>query len=337
MRLGSYFFDERVVVDEIKKQGYKSVLLQLPDGIKRYASLVVDKVETETDARVMVSLDPCYGACDVPLCAAKTLGVDLVVQLGHLPIPNLRFPLPVLFVNVSSDGREEEAVKKAVKSLDGKRVGLVTTAQHIHKIPVMTRVLRENGFEPMVGKGDGRIAEDGQVLGCNVITANSVSDMVDCFLFVGTGRFHPLAVAFATDKPVVAVNPFTLEVLKDEFQVEKNRLVRRRYGFITLAEDAEVFGVIVSVKPGQMRLRKALEVEEKLRKHGKRVYRLVADSVEPSVLKGFSDVQCLVSTACPRIAFDDALRFDVPLLTPFEVEVLVGEKSIEDYRFDIIP
>ena len=59
--------------------------------------------------------------------------------------------------------------------------------------------------------------------------------------------------------------------------------------------------------------------------------------VEPSVLKGFSDVQCLVSTACPRIAFDDALRFDVPLLTPFEVDVLVGEKSIEDYRFDTIP
>lgn len=337
MRIGSYSFDSSLVIDEIKKHGYKTVLLQLPDGIKRYASFVVDEVESKTDARVMVSVDPCYGACDVPLCAAKTLGVDLLVQLGHLPIPNLRFSFPVLFVNVVADAREEEGVKRAIKSLVGRRVGLVTTAQHIRKLPVMMRILRENGFEPLVGKGSGRIAEEGQVLGCNVSVAQSISDKVDCFLFVGTGRFHALAVTFVTDKPVVAVNPFTLEVLKDELSMEKNRLIRRRYGFITMAENAEVFGVIVSTKPGQMRLKKAVEVEEKLKAYGKRVYLLVVDSVEPSVLKGFLDVECLVSTACPRIAFDDALRFDVPVLTPLEVDILVGEKSIKDYRFDTIP
>jgi 2-(3-amino-3-carboxypropyl)histidine synthase len=47
-------------------------------------------------------------------------------------------------------------------------------------------------------------------------------------------------------------------------------------------------------------------------------------------------VDAFVSTACPRIAIDDALRYKRPMLTPIELEVALGVRAWEDYAFDSI-
>ena len=69
------------VVTQIKKQKAKLVLLQFPDGLKQYATAVVDYLEENTNAEFMIWLDSCYGACDSPVLE-KNL-VDLVIQFGH--------------------------------------------------------------------------------------------------------------------------------------------------------------------------------------------------------------------------------------------------------------
>jgi 2-(3-amino-3-carboxypropyl)histidine synthase len=52
----------------------------------------------------------------------------------------------------------------------------------------------------------------------------------------------------------------------------------------------------------------------------------------------FYPVDAFVNTACPRIAIDDAVRYSKPLITPFELEVALGEKKWETgYQFDEIP
>ncbi len=52
----------------------------------------------------------------------------------------------------------------------------------------------------------------------------------------------------------------------------------------------------------------------------------------------FYPVDAFVNTACPRIAIDDAVRYRKPLITPFELEVALGEKQWETgYMFDEIP
>ncbi len=68
------------IVAEIKKQKAKTVLLQFPDGLKQYASEVVDFLETKTAAGVRVWLGSCFGACDIP-----NSDCDLLVQFGHSP------------------------------------------------------------------------------------------------------------------------------------------------------------------------------------------------------------------------------------------------------------
>ena len=44
-----------------------------------------------------------------------------------------------------------------------------------------------------------------------------------------------------------------------------------------------------------------------------------------------------VNTACPMIAIDDAIKYAKPMITPYELEVVLGEKKWEDgYQFDEI-
>lgn len=67
------------VVSEIKKKKPKKVLLQFPDGMKIYATAIVDELETRTKGvNFSIWQGSCFGACDVPKTDA-----DLTVQFGH--------------------------------------------------------------------------------------------------------------------------------------------------------------------------------------------------------------------------------------------------------------
>lgn len=70
------------VISEIKKNKAKLVLLQFPDGLKPYATAVVDCLEEKTSAEFLIWLESCFGACDIPVGIEK-LKIDLVVQFGH--------------------------------------------------------------------------------------------------------------------------------------------------------------------------------------------------------------------------------------------------------------
>ncbi len=72
------------IVGKIKKQKAKLVLLQFPDGLKPYATSVVDFLESKTNAKFLIWIGSCYGACDTPVLG-KDLEkkIDLVIQFGH--------------------------------------------------------------------------------------------------------------------------------------------------------------------------------------------------------------------------------------------------------------
>jgi len=72
------------VIDAIRKAKAKSVLVQLPDGLKPKANEIVDAIEKNTDATVYLWFGSCFGACDLPL-GAQSLGIDLLVAFGHNP------------------------------------------------------------------------------------------------------------------------------------------------------------------------------------------------------------------------------------------------------------
>jgi 2-(3-amino-3-carboxypropyl)histidine synthase len=311
----------------IKKSGAKVVGVQVPEGLKRIASDLAEEIEGKTGAEVMVSGDPCYGACDIDLDLCRA--ADLVIHVGHSemlegdPLSN-----KVVYLEARMRADVKETVEKAADLFSARRVGVLTTVQHVHRMDDIVEVLEKKGIEAQVRSGGDRTRYPGQVLGCNYEAARYAD--VEEYLFVGTGQFHPLGVALATGKKVVAADPVTGDVSV----VDTLPMLKRRYGAIARAVDAERIGILVSKKPGQKRMDLAKRMEALGEEHGKKMLLVYLDRVEPDVLINLG-VGAAVCTACPRIALDDQAKYPVPILTPPEFEVLMGERKGEYFLDEI--
>jgi 2-(3-amino-3-carboxypropyl)histidine synthase len=201
------------------------------------------------------------------------------------------------------------SVEKALKRLRGyKRIGLIATAQHLNQLDGIRRFLSANGKISVEG---------GQILGCNLENARRIAENVDCFLYIGSGRFHPLKVSVSTDKPVVTANPYSnsSNVISQE---DKRRYIKRRKGRLMKALEAEIFGILISTKEGQFNMEKAVETQKRIRDKGKKALLFAGSEITPENLLPFK-VDAWVNTACPRLADD---FFDKPLLKPEELEIL---------------
>lgn len=74
-----YNLELEKAIKEIKKQKAKSVCIQLPDGLKPKAKEIADKINKETNAKVLIWAGSCFGACDTP----NLKNIDLLIQWGH--------------------------------------------------------------------------------------------------------------------------------------------------------------------------------------------------------------------------------------------------------------
>jgi 2-(3-amino-3-carboxypropyl)histidine synthase len=324
------------VVKVIAQKHYKTIAIQVPEGLKRSIFPLVDFIKKETGAMVLVSADPCFGACDVVNYELKNMDVDCVVHIGHTAIADVEnFWIPTIFVNAQSTLDVSKVVEKAIPSLIGKKIGLVTTAQHLHTLETVEKILQQHGLEPFITEGDERIALQGQILGCNFSAGAKLAEQVDCYLFIGSGTFHPVGLLMSTKKPVIAADPYTNTVKKQEIEDMKNNMLRQRYGAILACRNARRFGILVGLKRGQQRIKLAYEVQQMLDAAGKHSMLITQDDFSPTSLQGF-DLDCYVSTACPRIAIDDYLQYKKPIITPLELEIALGRREWETYVFDEI-
>jgi 2-(3-amino-3-carboxypropyl)histidine synthase len=306
------------LVNQLKQRGAHTVALQFPAGLKRRAAEYATRLRTAGFV-VIISGDPCYGACDLAL---DTLSyADVLVHIGHTPVDTREHvifePYPVDF--------DVSVLANALPFLKEKTVGLVTTVQHIHCIPAMEAFLRENGIDVRVADGGTRAPNRGQVLGCSFAAARATH--APEILFVGTGVFHPIGIALSTGALVIALDP--LSGIAQE--VSGDALLRRRFAVMEKARDAKSIGIIVSSKSGQERL----ELAQRLSALSPKAVIVTMREVNPDELLnlGFA---CYVNTACPRLAYDDQVRFPAPVLSPQEFEILCGVRTWDNYAIDEI-
>ncbi len=268
---------------------------------------------------MIISGDPCYGACDLAL---DTLALaDVLVHFGHLPVDDQP---GVIFEPYSIDF-DITVLENAIPFLKGNTVVLVTTAQHVHLIPEMERFLQSKGISCIIAKGSGRTPDRGQVLGCSFAAAKVGG--TDEVLFVGTGVFHPIGIALATRARVTALDPVTGTAQ----EVSGDALMRRRFAVMEKARDAKNTGIIVSTKSGQRRM----DLAKRLESLSPTAVIVTMQEVSPDELLNLG-FDCYVNTACPRLAYDDQVRFPVPVLSPQEFEILHGIRTWEEYTIDEI-
>jgi len=307
------------LIEKLTARGAKTVALQFPAGLKRKAAEYATALR-DAGFAVIVSGDPCYGACDLAL---DTLAyADVLVHFGHAPVDDQP---RVIFEPYRGDF-DPAVLEKALPFLTAKPVALVTTVQHAHLIPAMETYLRSRGIGVRVSPGSGRTPHPGQVLGCCFTTAKIAG--TDEVLFVGTGVFHPVGIALTTGLRVIALDPLTGTVQ----EVSGETLLRRRFAVMEKARGAASVGIIVSTKQGQQRM----ELAKRLAALSPEAVIVTMREVSPDELLnlGFA---AYVNTACPRLAYDDQVRFPVPVLSPQEFEILCGTRTWDKYVIDEIP
>ena len=310
--------DTSELVRKLRVSGATRIALQFPEGLKRNAPGVASALK-DAGFFVVISGDPCYGACDL---ATGLLGmVDLVVHFGHSPLDDT----PCIVYDPYRMDFDTDVLALAIPYLHSTDIGLVTTVQHTHMVPEILEYMESHGITCHSEDGGNRAPNPGQVLGCSYGAARKCNK--EEILFVGTGQFHPLGVQLATGARVVALDPYcrTVEVVSAE------RFLRRRFGLIEVAKKAENFGIIMTLKSGQQRR----QLAERLSLMRENTFIVALQEVSPDELLnlGFS---CYVNTACPRLAYDDQERFPVPVISPQEFEIVCGSRTFEDYQIDEI-
>jgi len=324
--LRQYDLEEERVKREILKLQAKSVLIQIPEGLKPEAPRIAKIVE-KLGALSIVSADPCYGACDLATADAESLGVDLIIHYGHSKL--LKYErVPTIYVEARSTVNVKEAVNEALPMIENwQKIGLTTTVQHIQTLDNIRETLLHAGKAVVIGDS-GRLNYAGQVLGCDYSNAKSIAKDVEAFLFIGGGRFHALGVALSTFKPTIVADPYERRAYLVDKETEK--VIKQRWASIEAAAKAKNFAVLIGLKPGQKRLEEALSVKRKLEEHEKTAYLFAIKEITPEVLMEFPTVEAYVNTACPRISLDDAMKFQKPVLTVNEASVIVEELSWEE-------
>lgn len=286
------------LITEVRKTGARKVMVQLPAGLKTKAAEIAATLGKE-GVLAIIANNPCYGACDLADEEAKQAGCGLLVHVGHSKFyRDFKTALPVLYfpwiTGVKVDDIDFSAIKES-------RIGLLTTIQHLTLLSEVKAMLEKQGKTAVIG---------GQVLGCWFANAEKIEQQVDAFLYVGSGRFHPLGIG---DRKIYALD---LEKMNVE-AVDTSVLEKRRYANIYNAKDARTFAILVTTKKGQHELLgKAEAIKKKLEENGRTAFIMVMDEINGPALLGIR-ADAFVNTACPRIVEDS---FSKPIINAEDVD-----------------
>ena len=323
-------------VEEISKRNARLVAIQVPEGLKAKIPEIVEAIEARTSARTVAFVNPIFGACMLADDASKRLGADLLLHFGHSQFFRNE-SVPTVYLPVKYSLQEEikqltfELLSKKLGEEKIKRVGLTSTIQFLHYLQELKNFLEKNGIPAIIESGTNM--SSGQILGCNYSVALREAEKAEAIIYFGDGLFHPLGIAFSTNKRVFSANPLSATV--QEITMEKERFLKKRVGLIGEAFKAKKFGFLVSMEKGQFGFRRAVQLKERLVEQGKQAIIVASDLIRPDYVLGI-DVDIWVNTACPRIATDDSMLFKKPVITVSELKIVLGEKNIEEYKVEEI-
>ncbi len=201
-------------------------------------------------------------------------------------------------VNIEAKYKGEIRLPKSLIEELPNKIMLATTVQFIDFLPQIQNQLK--GKDIYLFKSRHGLHQ-GQILGCDNF---KVRDDIEAFLYIGDGMFHPKALLI-NQKPIYIYNPLSEKHTKlsvkeiNEYRIKKKVQLSKFHA-------ADKVGVIVSTKPGQYAISRAVELKDRIQ-HDKEVFLFIADNIDLKELENFPFFEALVNTACPRI---DLLHVD---------------------------
>ncbi len=247
--------------------------------------------------------------------------------------------MDVLFLDAPYSGSVElsKDTLSHLKKKKYKTVALYASVQFVNNLDTVREQLRQNEINVITSHAD-RTQVKGQLLGCDnyhnsLNMSRDETKTADCYLYVGDGKFHPLALVYAQKdmhemKEIICNDPLAKKMSLMGAADIKKILLKYRASLMKFLT-AKTIGVIVTIKPGQEQFRPSLVLEK--RYADKKFYYFIDNVVSFDQLENFNFIDVWVNTACPRVGFDDQEKFAkgvINLNDALMAEDILGRDSV---------
>ena len=214
-----------------------------------------------------------------------------------------------------------------------KTVGLYASVQFIGKLEIIGTQLKNIGINAVTSHPD-RSHVKGQLLGCdNYYNSLNLDENIDAYVYVGDGRFHPLALVYGQKdsksmKEIICNDPINKRMVL--MGIDDILIIIKKYrGSLLKFFTAKTVGILITIKPGQEQFKPALMLEKKY--PNKKFYFFIDNVISFDQLENFNFIDVWVNTACPRVGFDDQEKFVkgvINLNDALSVEEILSRESV---------
>lgn len=139
-----------------------------------------------------------------------------------------------------------------------------------------------------------------QVLGCSKI---KLPKQTQAILLITSGKFHAISLTLTTNLPIYILYNNQLEKIsnKDIRKLKQKQKVAQ-LKFL----NADKLGILISTKPGQQNLKKAITLKNSDKLKNKNSYLYIANQLNQNEFENFPQIQAWINTACPRLDMDNS-------------------------------
>jgi len=305
----------------IRRDKFKRIALQLPEGLTMFATTISDIIEQFTGAETVIMADVTYGACCVDDFSAKALGCDFMVHYGHsclVPVDQTSsIKMLYVFVDIKLDSLHFIETLKA--NLPSEQpLSLVSTIQFVATLQAVAKELRDVGYTVQVPQI--KPLSPGEILGCTSPDMSGSENLV----YLGDGRFHLESAMIANP----SINAYRYDPYSKVFSREyydHDLMKKNRKGAIEKAMEAETWGLILGTLGRQGNPNILHHLKSKCEAKGKKIVTILLSEIFPQKLALMSEVGAWVQIACPRLSIDWGMAFPAPILSPYEAAVALAE------------
>ena len=145
-----------------------------------------------------------------------------------------------------------------------------------------------------------------QVLGCSKIKTSFP------VLLISTGKFHAQNLFLQTPILYILENEKIIRVSEKDIEAQK---IRKKTALIKFLK-AERIGILVSTKPGQENLDKAVKLKADLEKQGKQAYIFISNNIDITQFENFP-IDSWVNTACAGLAMDNSSVMNISEISKY--------------------
>ncbi len=203
-----------------------------------------------------------------------------------------------------------------------KNIKLILSKQEIAKLPkklilcytIQYKLIAES-IKKQLELNKIKILSFKQVLGCsnlnnkpnfpiskNLLDFLGQEKILFPVLYIGTGKFHAINLYLQASELYILdiVNNHISKVPVQDIEKIK---AKKRASLLKFL-NAEKIGILVSTKPGQENIKKAIELKKKLKNKGKQVFVFISNNIDTSQFENFN-IDSWINTACLGLSNDN--------------------------------